>query len=550
MNFFKKIPKSLIIVLIGAIIFIPYLGEAHLFDWDEINFAEASREMLLTENYRDVQINFKVFTEKPPMFFWMQALSMNYFGVNEFAARLPNALIGIITLLVLFNIGKRLKDERFGVIWVIVYISSFLPHVYFKTGLIDPLFNLFIFLSIYFVTLLTENDEFYYIKNKRLRRVKLLAFAAFFTGLAVLTKGPVGLLLHLLTYGLYIVLNRFKKINSMGDIVWFSLIFFLTTFSWYGIGFYENGPGFIDEFLQRNLDLLRTEDAEHGGFFGYHFIVLLVGCFPASILMFGGIKKHKFSTDLLQNFQKWMIAMLVVVLFIFTIVQTKIVHYSSLGYFPITFFAAYFVYYYLKGKSKWKWYHNTLLLFIGITIGVAITLIPLIGFNPEIIAGFVKDEFVSANLQAKVFWSNWESLYGLLFILALIVSANLFYTKNKKMGLAVLFLSTTIVIESVYIFFVPRIEQYTQGAPIEFFKEKRNEDCYIEVLGYKSYAYIYYNEKEIEDCIYSKYELMKMKVGKPVYYVSKNNQKDYFMGMYSQLEVIYEKNGFVFYKKK
>jgi 4-amino-4-deoxy-L-arabinose transferase-like glycosyltransferase len=540
----------LLILLIGIVVFIPFLGEVHLFDWDEINFAEAAREMLLTNNFQDVQIGFKVFTEKPPFFFWMQALSMHYFGVNEFAARLPNAIIGIITLLVIYQIGKRLKDEMFGVLWVLVYISSFLPHLYFKTGLIDPTFNLFIFLGIYFITLLTENDEFYYRKNKKLRRIKLITFSAFFIGLAVLTKGPVGLLLYLLTFVFYTLYTRFVNAIAFGEIIWFSFVFILTIFPWYGIGFYENGPSFIHEFYVRNLDLLRTKDAGHGGPFYYHFVVLLLGCFPASVLMFGGMRQHKFATDLLQNFQKWMIALLVIVLLVFSVVQTKIVHYSSMAYFPITFFAAYFTYYYLADKKRWQWYHNTLLLFIGIVWGVAITLVPLIGFNPEIVVGFIKDQFAAGNLQAKVFWSNWEALYGLAYILALIIAANLFYAKNKRIGLAFLFISSALIIEVVLIFFTPRIEKYTQAAPIAFYESKQNEDCFISVLDFKSYAHFYYAKMQAEDCIYTNEELLTMQMNKPVYFVSKNIHKEKLMQQFAVLEVLYEENGFVFYKKK
>jgi 4-amino-4-deoxy-L-arabinose transferase-like glycosyltransferase len=53
----KKYPH-LIITLFSALLFIPFLGAVHLFDWDEINFAEAAREMILTQNYSRVQINF------------------------------------------------------------------------------------------------------------------------------------------------------------------------------------------------------------------------------------------------------------------------------------------------------------------------------------------------------------------------------------------------------------------------------------------------------------------------------------------------------------
>jgi 4-amino-4-deoxy-L-arabinose transferase-like glycosyltransferase len=58
----KKVSAyHLIIVVASAILFIPFLGAVHLFDWDEINFAESAREMILTKDYLTVQVNLKHF---------------------------------------------------------------------------------------------------------------------------------------------------------------------------------------------------------------------------------------------------------------------------------------------------------------------------------------------------------------------------------------------------------------------------------------------------------------------------------------------------------
>lgn len=105
--------------------------------------------MLATGNYAIPQIAFEPFWEKPPLFFWLQVLCMKLFGVNEFAARLPNAVCGIFTLILLYRIGKRLVSEQFGWMWVLIYAGSLLPQLYFKSGIIDPWFNFFIFLAVY-----------------------------------------------------------------------------------------------------------------------------------------------------------------------------------------------------------------------------------------------------------------------------------------------------------------------------------------------------------------------------------------------------------------
>ena len=67
-----RLKYSLIIGLIGVVFFISFLGGVHLFDWDEINFAEISREMLLTQEFTRVYVDFQPFWEKPPLFFWLQ----------------------------------------------------------------------------------------------------------------------------------------------------------------------------------------------------------------------------------------------------------------------------------------------------------------------------------------------------------------------------------------------------------------------------------------------------------------------------------------------
>ena len=149
--------NEITIAILAALLFIPFLGNVHLFDWDEINFAESAREMITTGNYFTVQIDYTTFTEKPPLFFWMQVVSMKIFGINEFAARFPNAVCGIVTLIVLFRIGKKIFNEQFARIWVMIYLGTLLTFFYFKTGIIDPWFNLFIFLAIYYFYLLTNN---------------------------------------------------------------------------------------------------------------------------------------------------------------------------------------------------------------------------------------------------------------------------------------------------------------------------------------------------------------------------------------------------------
>ena len=111
-------------LLLGALFYLPFLGGVHLFDWDEVNFAEISREMLILDDYLRIYVDFKPFWEKPPFFFWTQALAMKYFGINEMAARIPNSICGLLTLMILFLMCKKIIDARFGYLWIMVYCGG------------------------------------------------------------------------------------------------------------------------------------------------------------------------------------------------------------------------------------------------------------------------------------------------------------------------------------------------------------------------------------------------------------------------------------------
>ena len=263
------------IVIFASLLFIPGLGVVHLFDWDEINFAESAREMIVTGNYLTVQVNFEAFWEKPPLFIWMQVLSMKVFGINEFAARFPNAIAGIVTLLVLFNVGRKLKNTSFGLLWVLVYVSSLLPFLYFKSGIIDPWFNLFIFLGTYYFILYTSTD------NKGNTYLQVAA-SAFFLGLAVLTKGPVGLLIFLLSFGVYLLFNKFKLKFKWKEVFLFTAILTFVGCFWFVLQILDGNYRIIEDFVVYQIRLFQTKDAGHGGFLLYHFVILFVGVFPAT----------------------------------------------------------------------------------------------------------------------------------------------------------------------------------------------------------------------------------------------------------------------------
>jgi 4-amino-4-deoxy-L-arabinose transferase-like glycosyltransferase len=533
------------IVVIAALLFVPFLGRVHLFDWDEINFAESAREMIVTGDYLTVQIDFQPFWEKPPLFIWMQVISMKIFGINEFAARFPNAICGIITLLVLFNIGKQIRDNLFGLLWVMAFAGSILPFFYFKSGIIDPWFNLFIFLGIYFLMLYAYTGD--------QRKTRNIILSAAFTGLAVLTKGPVGFLLVALTGGVFLIWVRFRVKVRVIDVGLFFIVLALTGGSWFIIQILNGNFDTVVEFIVYQVRLFQTQDAGHGGFFGYHFVVLFAGVFPSSVLALKAFQKEPSDEVYYQFVKKWMVILFWVVLILFSIVKTKIVHYSSLAYFPLTFLATAFVYSVYRKQMIWSKWISVVIIIMTVLIALPVMLLQFIDrFKYRIIeADLINDQFAVENLKAEVSWSGFEFLPGLLFLLAVILLFIYVKKDSAAKRAALLWGATMMFLYAVLLVHVPKIEQYSQNALIEFFKSKADEDVYLKNLHFKSYATWFYGRTmppENEN-YYDANWLMTGDIDKDVWFVTKIHRAHH-VEEYPELKETGRKNGFVFYHRE
>ena len=494
---------------------------------------------------------------------------MNIFGMNEFAARLPNALCGIITLLFLYRVGKQVNGYKFGLTWVFVYASTLLPHLFFKSGIIDPWFNLFIFLSVNNLIKHTNNPigNFGY---------KTAVLAGFYLGLALLTKGPAALLLVGLTVTVFFIYNRFKKISKFKFLLSFTISFLLTGLSWFIVELIKGNGHVIYEFIEYQIRLFKTEDSDHGGPFFYHFIVLLLGCFPSSIFMLLAFKKQNSDTPFQKHFKQWMLILFWVVLILFSIVQTKIVHYSSLCYFPLTYLATYTINKLFNRTLEWTKIVFILSILLSVILGIVFT---TIGFFPLLKAyiinsNLIDDVFAIENLKANVEWNGFEGLIGIGFIVISLLS--IYKIKNGVYKyIYILYLGALLTVYSLIMVIAPKIEQYSQRSSIEFYKFCASNNYYVESIGFKSYATLFYGQfkptvrenKEFLSYIKSKnmeYKksgldisvsfssvftnwLIEGNISKPACFVSKIQEFESISKSHPKLKLLYKKNGFCFF---
>jgi len=323
--------KTLKIFLFSAIAINFYLtlGLTPLFNLDEGAFSEATREMLLNHDFITTYLNGSLRFDKPILIYWLQALSVSVFGLNEFSLRLPSAVAATFWAGAVYFFTKKLYDEKSAIFAAFFMVTALQIGLIAKAAIADSLLNMFIAFSMF--------SLFLYIKEKK---EKYLLFSFAFIGFGFLTKGPVAVLVPLATYFLYTLVKKdmktfFRDVLNIKGIV----IFLIIALPWYIAEYMAQGQKFIDGFfLKHNLHRFESSMEKHRGSLFYFIPVLLIGLLPWTSLLIKyltGLKeKLKQKDDFFLFGSIWF---LFVFLF-FSFSGTKLPHYVIYGYTPLFIF--------------------------------------------------------------------------------------------------------------------------------------------------------------------------------------------------------------------
>ncbi|MDR2766392.1 MAG: glycosyltransferase family 39 protein [Holosporaceae bacterium] len=210
--------------LILSIFFSYDMGNRPFADPDEGRYVEISREMLETGDYVTPRLNGLKYFEKPPLFYWMQALSMKIFGLNEVSMRLWVVFFAILGCMSVFFVGSRYHSNRVGLMSAGILATNVLYYVHSRLILLDLVVSVLISgaLWCFYVAFVQEKHdppwEKYWI-------VAMYALSA----LACLAKGLIGVVLPALVALLWLTLTgsirKIWKILDPSGIMVFLIIF-------------------------------------------------------------------------------------------------------------------------------------------------------------------------------------------------------------------------------------------------------------------------------------------------------------------------------------
>ena len=316
-----------LLLLVCGIAFWWRLGYLGLIDPDEPFYAQTTREMLRAGDWVTPRIFDHPQFEKPIAIYWLSMASFRAFGATEFAARFPAALFATLLVFLTYAFAARVLGRRTGFLAAIVLATGVEVIVSARMMLTDMVFAAFVCGSAFALWLAAAEE--------RLRERWFLAACAL-SGLAVLTKGPLGLLLPGLALAALLVTRRSPIPSRPAPLIAGAALFAVVAIPWYAIMLRLYGWLYFDSFLMHE-NVSRFFHAEHPGNNRVYFYpgILIGGSIPWMPLL-GVLALRARGGALWSAVPRWLGAWGLLCLLFFTLAASKLPSYVLFLFVPLS----------------------------------------------------------------------------------------------------------------------------------------------------------------------------------------------------------------------
>lgn len=293
----SALAKRLFIVLfLLIIVFYLYgLDQFPLIGPDEPRYAQVAREMFLRRDLITPTLGGYTWVEKPPLLYWMMIAAYKLFGVGEFAARLGPAICGLLTVVAVWVLTRRIEqiqpaELRGFSLWSTTVIATSAGLIVFSRG---ATFDVVVTVTITWALVLFFLHELAPAGSKRL----LLAGFYAAIGLSLLAKGLIGIVIPSGVILLYYLLVRKRPTRELLlSLLWGVPITLLVSALWYGPVIARHGWSFIDEFfIQHHFARYVSDKYQHRQRAYFYLPILLMLTLPWSIVLIDALARIRFS---------------------------------------------------------------------------------------------------------------------------------------------------------------------------------------------------------------------------------------------------------------
>ncbi len=444
---------------------------------------------------------------KPPFTHWlMAAFSLPKGSVSILTARLPSAIAFVCMIGACFLFfGSRIRSLESFLICMLL-ITSFELHRAAMTARVDMVLTALIVIGLIRLFRWEEHK-------------KLMGFpitAVIMLSCATLAKGPVGIVLPLLVFGVYLLLLKYNFWKIAGKFVLIAIAAMILPAIWYYLAYLQDGQKFLDMVWAENFGRFLGSDVNisyelgHEQPFWYNFVTLSAGFIPWTLLLvislfaikysfkFPGFKiiwNKMLSMSKVKLFS--LVAAVVIVLF-YCIPLSKRSVYLMPAYPFIAVFIAHYIMYLTEYKPKVVRIFSIIIGCIGTLVALIVLLTVVTQLvEPVQLFGFIKSERTLSDIA--IIWSSLTApsiLYVLLFCILVVTIYTLFVLQRKKNNLKVLYVTVATYVAIFLVMDGIFFPAFKNGVSIKpFAKEIRaynadHESIYV-VNNLKEYSNMY-----------------------------------------------------------
>ncbi len=485
------------IVLAASVVFFTNLGATGLWDKDETLYASCAREMLTGGDLVVPTFNGELFPDKPPLMYWLMIGGYKLFGINEFAVRFWSAVLGIATALATYHLGRRLFREEVGLWAGLIVATSIIFTVSARAATVDTALTLATTLAMLAFVIgmkdrfgsadvtSSSGDDSHAVAH---RPGSWLAFVVMYAamGVAVLAKGPIGVLLPTAAVGLFLLLTAGKlSLRSLVRSVWQMrpltavVVVAIVAVPWFVlVGLRTDGVWLTRFFGEQNFARAIKPFQGHSGPFLYYIPAILIGFFPWSVFLGPSFveswrkirQRHAW-----RNGYIFVACWLGVFVLFWSLVSTKLPHYVLTAYPALALLTAGFIDGWIADPAHVRryWGRNAAITLIVVGLGIVIAI-------PIIAAIFLPGE-----------WSI--GLVGLILVAGGVVYW--YYLEHDRPARAAVVFTVTSVafLTAIFGFAAIRVDRH-QNAEVLIAKIRRSSPGTTQLAAYKflKESYVFY----------------------------------------------------------
>lgn len=494
-KYVKSHPEIFTLLGLGIIfyfIFFFNIGNYALMDVDETRYVSMARDMFHTKDFMTLYLNGEYFFEKPPLYFWLECFSFGLFGkVNEFTARFPVAMCGMLICFLTYFTGKKVFSRMYGVVSALILASCFEFVILAKFAILDIVVSACAAFSIMFgmITFFCED------KNKKF----FIWLFYIFSGLAVMAKGLPGFILPFgVMFLCLLAADKLKSALKPKYLIVGLIMFLLIILPWHIAMLNIHNPMFYEEYIVKHhlARFFTSNDINRAEPFWFYFANLFWGLIPwtfsAIALIIAKIKgfdkkllnwkENKFNFDNLDNSRKFLVLNWIAAVFImlfFSASSTKLITYILPIYIHLAFILGFAWTNYIENARYKKAVNISVYIWGGLAI--------LIAFGALFTPLFLPEQLYQDILQAKWMCIGFVAFMGISSILCAL--------KDKRFGVFMTYVIFTLLISAFCTKEFYNIDyKFGQNDLMEFAKYAReNGDELISFGDTRRYSLLYYS---------------------------------------------------------